>query len=156
MEIESRHPAQALTRLPSLVQTRPSGYALKYSAPFGIAMALIRGKAGIDEFEEHNYKDKEVMELASKVKVTGYESDEFPKHSPGWLIIKMKDGTAYEHREKFEKGSLENPISEEEMRAKYYDNASRVLPKRKVQEIQEIIDNLENLSDTANLLKLCF
>ena len=156
VEVESRHPNQQLAKLTSIAQTRPSGYALKFSAPFGIAMALIRGKAGIDEFAEHNYKDKEALELASKVKVTGYESDEFPKHLPGWVIIKMKDGNVYEHRIKFERGAIENPTSDDEIKAKYYDNALRALPRDKVKEIVTIVEDLEKLDDVSKLMRLCY
>ena len=140
----------------SLSQTRPSGYALKFSAPFAISMALTRGKAGIDEFEEHNYRNKQVLELASKVKITGYESSEYPKHLPGWLIIRMKNGTTYEHRIKFERGCLENPIPEEDIRAKYYDNASRGVSAEKVREIEKRVDDLENVGNIADLIRLCY
>lgn len=155
-EIESRHPFEELLRFKNLSQKRPSGYALKFSLPFGVAMALIRGKAGIDEFEEHNYKNKEALELGSRIEITGYESDEYPKHLPGWLLIKMKDGTVYEHRVKFERGCLENPIPEEEIRAKYHDNALRALPRDRVEQVEEMIDNLEDLDDISKLMKLCY
>jgi 2-methylcitrate dehydratase PrpD len=145
-----------LSKLTSISETRPSGYALKFSVPFGIAMILLREKAGIDEFAERNYRNEEVLELASKVKIMGYESDEFPKHLPGWVRIAMKDGTIYEHRIKFERGSLDNPTSDGEIRAKYYDNALRALPSEKVKKIENLIDELENLDDVSKLMRLCY
>ena len=101
-------------------------------------------------------KTKKSWTLRSKVKITGYETSEYPKHLPGWMIIRMRDGTFYEHRIKFERGCLENPIPEEDIRAKYFGNASRALPDKKLKEIEKLVDGLEELDDVSRLIELCY
>ena len=41
----------------------PTSYAAKFSLPFSIAVMLIRGKAGLEEFSDEAIRDPEILEL---------------------------------------------------------------------------------------------
>jgi len=70
-----------------------SSYGAKFSLPYSIAVMLIRGRAGLEEFSESAIRDHELLALAAKVR---YEVDpkiDYPRHFEGHVQLKMKDGS---------------------------------------------------------------
>ena len=49
-------------------QNPPNGYAAKFSIPYAIAVGMLRGDAGLSEYEEAVVQDPAVRALASKVR----------------------------------------------------------------------------------------
>ena len=99
-----------------------SPYAAKMSTPYSTAVALIYGKAGLQEFEECCLKDATVKALTKRVEV---ESDEemsriFPEKQSALLTIYTQK-ESYSERVDFPKGEPENPLDEEEFRIRYED-----------------------------------
>ena len=73
-----------------------SSYGAKFSLPFSIAVMLVRGRAGLDEFSDAAIRDPKLLELAAKVR---YELDptiDYPRHFEGHVKVKMNDGTVLE------------------------------------------------------------
>lgn len=93
----------------------------KMSMPFAVALALTKGSAGMEDFNEANVIDKEILSLARKVKVV--ENDELsalvPKKRASILKIVMKDGYIHSHRIDYPKGEPENPLTDEELVQKF-------------------------------------
>src|SRR5262249_59901010 len=64
-------------------QRPTSSYGAKFSLPYSIAVMLIRGRAGLEEFTDEAIRDPGVLELAKKVR---YELDptiDYPRHFSG-------------------------------------------------------------------------
>lgn len=95
-------------------------YSAKMSIPYATAVALIYGKAGLQEFTEANIIDPHVVELTHKVKVKADEdlSKIFPEKQSAIVAIQTSDAT-YSLRVDFPKGEPENPLTEEEFRNRY-------------------------------------
>lgn len=93
----------------------------KMSMPFCVALALCKGSAGMEDFNDTTVTDEEILALTQKVKVV--ENDELsalvPKKRASILNITMKDGTTISHRVDYPKGEPENPLSDEELEAKF-------------------------------------
>ena len=69
-----------------------SSYGAKFSLPYSIAVMLVHGRAGLDEFTDDAIHDAAVLELAGKVR---YELDptiDYPRHFSGHVRVKLKDG----------------------------------------------------------------
>ena len=49
-------------------QSPPNGYAAKFSIPYAIAVGMLRGDAGLDEYEDAVVHDRAVRALAGKVR----------------------------------------------------------------------------------------
>ena len=67
----------------------PTSYAAKFSLPFSIAVMLIRGRAGLEEFSDEAIQDAGILALAKKVR---YELDptiDYPRHFSGHVKIKL-------------------------------------------------------------------
>lgn len=95
-------------------------YSAKMSTPYSTAVALIYGKAGLQEFGEEVLNNPEVADLTKKVEVVANEeySSIFPDKQTAVLTI-TANGKTYSERVDFPKGEPENPMSEEEFRERY-------------------------------------
>lgn len=93
----------------------------KMSMPFAVALALCKGSAGMEDFNEANVTDEEILALTRKVKVVENEelSALVPKKRASILNIIMKDGTTLSHRVDYPKGEPENPLTDEELIQKF-------------------------------------
>jgi len=95
-------------------------YSAKMSIPYATAVALIYGKAGLEEFSEEKVKQESILELTRKISVLADESlsKNFPIIQAAIIEIISKDGV-FEERVDFPKGEPENPLSDTEFRERY-------------------------------------
>ena len=95
-------------------------YSAKMSTPYSTAVALIYGKAGLQEFGEDVLNSSEVAALTRKVEVVANDdySSIFPEKQTAVLHI-VANGKSYSERVDFPKGEPENPLSEEEFHRRY-------------------------------------
>ena len=95
-------------------------YSAKMSTPYSTAVALIYGKAGLQEFGEDVLNSSEVAALTRKVEVVANDdySSIFPEKQTAVLHI-VANGKSYSERVDFPKGEPENPLSEEEFHSRY-------------------------------------
>lgn len=98
----------------------PGSYSAKMSIPYATAVGLIYGKAGLQEFSEETVKEKEILRLVHKVKVSADDelSAVFPGIQAAVVTIKTKDGV-HKDRVDFPKGEPENPLDDQEFRERY-------------------------------------
>ena len=96
-------------------------YSAKMSTPYSTAVALIFGKAGLQEFCEDCLKDKTVKALTEKVIVHADEelSRIFPDKQSAIVTITTMDGKVYSQRVDYPKGEPENPLTDGEFRDRY-------------------------------------
>jgi 2-methylcitrate dehydratase PrpD len=122
-----------------------SSYGAKFSLPYSIAVMIVRGRAGLEEFTERAIRDSSVLDLARKVR---YELDptiDYPRHFSGHVKVFMKDGTVLEENQPHPRGGYEDPLPPAEIEAKFRANARLALPATKVEEIVRLIDRLEEI-----------
>lgn len=95
-------------------------YSAKMSTPYSTAVALIYGKAGLQEFSKENLENKNVQALTKKVQVIADDalSSIFPDKQSAVVTITTKKGV-YSERVDFPKGEPENPLAEDEFRERY-------------------------------------
>ena len=93
----------------------------KMSTPYSVAVALITGKAGIDEFSDNRILDKEILALSQKVNVSASDvlNALVPESRPAIVEITTHDNRKYTQRVDLAKGEPENPLSENEILEKF-------------------------------------
>ena len=94
----------------------------KMSLPFAAAAALACGAATLREFSEENVGNEEILSLARKVRVASNE--EFSRLFPEKQIAKVTVATdrgEFSRRVDYPKGEPENPLSEAEFAARFFD-----------------------------------
>jgi 2-methylcitrate dehydratase PrpD len=132
----------------------PTSYAAKFGLPFSVAVMLVRGKAGLEEFSDEAIRDPEILGLANKV---GYQLDstiDYPRHFSGHVKIRLADGTTLEENQPHPRGGLESPLPPEEIEQKFRANARLALPADKVDRIVDSVKKLEHLSSITALSDL--
>jgi 2-methylcitrate dehydratase PrpD len=135
-------------------QQPTSSYGAKFSLPYSIAVVLIRGKAGLEEFTDKAIRDAEVLDLAKKIR---YELDptiDYPRHFSGHVKLKLKDGTVLEENQPYPRGGLEEPLPREEIEDKFRANARLALADLRVERIIDAVRQIERLSSITSLANL--
>lgn len=94
----------------------------QFSMPFGAAVALLYRDAGLDRFSEENLRSAEVRKLMGRVNVQKDIRIEknFPKEWSGRVNVLLADGTEYDATVRHPKGDPENPLTWDELRAKFH------------------------------------
>lgn len=129
-------------------------YDAKFSLPYAVASVLVRGHLDLEDFTDAAIRDAQVLALARRVVYRDDPHSDFPARFPGWVRIRLKDGRQVEQREPVNRGSAENPLSEEEVRAKFRRNAARAIGTARAEEVIGCIVELENHDDLEDLARL--
>jgi 2-methylcitrate dehydratase PrpD len=135
-------------------QRPASSYGAKFSLPYCLAVMLIRGRAGLEEFTEEAIHEPSVLALARKVR---YELDptiDYPRHFSGHVKICLADGSVLEENQPHPRGGLEDPLPPEEIEAKFRANARLRLPPERADQIIAAVGCLEELPNMTSLADL--
>ncbi len=158
--IELRVPRAAVPILlePRADKLQPqNAYAARFSLPYAVAVVLLLGRAGIEEFSEERIRDPQVLALATRTSYVVDDSLPFPQAFPGWLKLKLKDGREVEQRMDASRGSREHPMSAAELYEKFAANMSRRLSAEKAKTVWEAgsaLERLGNIREFTTLLSL--
>jgi 2-methylcitrate dehydratase PrpD len=125
----------------------------QFSMPFGTAIALTYRAAGLDRFTEDNFGSPEIRSLMSKVVLTKDIRIEkhFPAEWASYVQVHLMNGKQFEKFVRFPKGDPENPLSWEELSAKFRSLAMRALPRERC---EQIIDLVSKIDPSASLRKI--
>jgi 2-methylcitrate dehydratase PrpD len=99
-----------------------SPYSAKFSVPFGVAAGFLDQAAGLGQFTEARIADPEILALAAKVRYEIDPDDDYPRNYTGTVIVRLRDGTVREARQPHMRGGAREPLSREEILAKFRAN----------------------------------
>ncbi len=121
----------------------------QFSMPFGAAVAILNGKATLDEYTLESVNSTRVKELMGKIScIKDPELEkEFPKKWPASVTLQAKDGKTYSTRIDFPKGDPENPLTWDELIDKFRNLMGPVFIETRQNEIIERVRSLENEED---------
>ena len=100
----------------------PNAYAAKFSIPYAIAVAIVRGDAGLSDYTDALARDPLLRSVASKVHYRVDPANPYPKRFTGHLLVTLDDATVHEHRQDFFKGGAGHPLGDAELRHKFDAN----------------------------------
>jgi len=115
----------------------------------------VDGDVTIRSFTDEKVRDPRILALAEKVEHEPDPDSPYPATYPGWLIIRLRDGTVLEDRQPFNKGSRENPMTEAEIARKYMNNALMKISEEQAAFIRDQIFNIQNIANILDLTR-CF
>jgi len=123
---------------------------------YWMTIALLERQAGLKQFTDEKVQEPKVREFVKRVKVTPDPSIQYP-WSKVKVKVNMKDGRSFTKMYFPPKGSPENPMSEEELIAKYRECAEWFgLGKEKTEKSIRLIMELEKLGNVEELMKLMY
>jgi 2-methylcitrate dehydratase PrpD len=126
----------------------------RVSFQYTMAEALYFGELGRHAYRADSLANPEILALARRVR---YEVDpEFPGPGrfKGAVRVTLRDGRSLVEVEEYNRGSAQNPMTDEELRAKFDDNASGFLSKPERDRLADHIGRLEQVPDARVLVDL--
>jgi len=113
----------------------------QFSMPYGAAVALLCGAAGLDQFTLEQIGSPRVRTTMGKVVLVkdAHIEETFPREWPARVAIQLESGQSYEKFVRYPKGDPENPLTWDELAAKFRSLAGAVLsPDRCGEIVQQI------------------
>lgn len=142
----------------ALIHHRPqSGLQAKFSMEFCVAVLLLERKATLAEFSDEYVRRPEVQELLRRVNFyvdPVAEKAGFDKMT-SLITVHLRDGRTLKDQADFAKGSPADPMTLEEVAAKFRGCAAYAKwPKEKTERVVETVSKLEQSSDVRELSAL--
>ena len=128
-------------------------YEAKFSLQYSTAAMLVHGSAGLSAYSDEAIADERVLDLARRVRYETREYDTYPGGFPGSVRITLRDGRVLEADLPYQRGGPENPLSADEVRAKFRENAGLALSAEDAESLEAAILSLERLDDVTGLLR---
>jgi len=124
----------------------------RVSLQYSLAEALYHAALGKSAYNAESLKNPEILALARRVHYHVDPDYPGPGRFKGAAKIILKDGRAFEEVEEYNRGSAENPMTYEELRAKFDDNASGFLSSEQRDHLARQIDGLEVIANASLLI----
>ncbi len=99
----------------------------RVSLQYSIAEALYFGELGKKAYSDQSRRNPDILALARKVRYRVDPDYPGPGRFKGAVTVTLKDGRQFTEVEEYNRGSFENPMTYQELRAKFDDNASGFL-----------------------------
>jgi 2-methylcitrate dehydratase PrpD len=109
-------------------------------------------RIGKHAYQPESLRHPEILALARKVQYYADPVFPGPGRFKGAVRIRLTDGRTVEEVEEYNRGSIENPMSEQELRAKFDENASAFLGPAERSRLADNIMQLEALADVSVLV----
>jgi 2-methylcitrate dehydratase PrpD len=126
----------------------------RVSLQYSVAEALFFGELGKHAYSDQSRRSPEILALARKVRYHVDPDYPGPGRFKGAVTVTLKDGRQFTEVEEYNRGSAENPMTYQELRAKFDDNASEFLSADASDTVADAIQHLEALPDAGVLLLL--
>jgi len=125
-----------------------TGLEGKFSIYHCIAMGLLQGACGERQFSDAAVRDPAAVALRHKVRV---RTDPAVKSEQCDLTLKLKDGRTLTKRIENALGSLERPMSDQALEAKFADLADGVIPKDQARRLMDLCWRVEGLRSASEI-----
>ena len=128
-------------------------YDAKFSVQFLVAAALIRGRLTFAELEPDALGDEAILALTRRVKFADDPDSPFPLAYSGEVLIKTHDGREFLHREHINRGAANRPLTNDEIVAKWQDNAAMAFGPDRVRDLQAAVLGLDEAAFGAGRVR---
>lgn len=127
-------------------------YTARFSLPFAVAVMLVRGKAGTEDFAEDAIADPAIRRVMSQV---SYEVD--PKYEvkdmPAWVEVTTRRGEIHRHEIPVVYGGSEHPIDPGALMEKFRAN-THAWGENRAAEVAAAIRRLESIAKVDALAQM--
>jgi 2-methylcitrate dehydratase PrpD len=135
-------------------RTPRSDYEAKFSLQYSAAAMLVHGRVNLQTYSAAALADPVVQQLAAKVRYEVQPYPTYPQAFPGGIRIRTRDGQILEEALDYQLGAPQNPMSEQDVRAKFRENASLTLDAASLDAVEEAICTLEEQDDVRAVFSL--
>jgi 2-methylcitrate dehydratase PrpD len=122
-------------------------YDAKFSLQYSIAALLVHGSVGVETYTMQAIREPAVLALAARVEHLQRAFPTYPRSFPGWVRIETRAGAVHELELEHQRGGPENPMSVDEVTAKFRANAAVALDTASIDELQASLLSLDEQDD---------
>lgn len=122
------------------------------SLPYSVAVALVDGQALFGQYNNARLADPQLRALSALVQIS--EDANLPRGVSCRISVETEDGRRFESQVDYPKGSIQNPMSDAELRAKFDSLVEPVLGAARAAEIADAVAHVEDLADAGMLMRL--
>ena len=164
LDIRKRH-APDLNAIQKIVMARHPDWAhyhqnaaprtyheAQVSLPFSVAVALRDGAALLKQYTDANIANPLIKRLSSRVEFV--VDKRLPRGVSCKMTMQMADGRKLSSQVDYPKGSIQNPMSDAELRGKFEHLAAPVLGDRRATQLADAVRNLERCASVRGLMQL--
>ena len=138
---------------PDEVKKHPqTDYMMRFSLPYVVAMAAIKGRVSPWEIDLKYARDPEVLALMSRVECISDDEKRNPGHFPGWIRVTTRDGRSIVCDHRYELGTPENPIKIENVIEKFHNNVDPYYSESQIAQITDTVGRFDSLESAAELI----
>jgi len=119
----------------------------RFSLPFAVALAALRGSAGPEQFTPSALADEELWGFAERVRVVADPelTARYPAERGAIVTLHLADGTERTARVVHPRGEPENPVSRHEIANKFLANARPVLGDVRAKQVVALVRRLPEI-----------
>jgi 2-methylcitrate dehydratase PrpD len=133
-------------------KTPKTYHEAQVSLPYSIAVALKEGQALLKQYSDRKLKDPVLRRISDLTSFTVDAS--LPRGVSCRMTMTMNDGRQFVSQVDYPKGSIQNPMSDEELRAKFDSLAVPVVGAARAAQIAELAGAIEKCGDVGQLMRL--
>ncbi len=145
----ARHPDWALYHQNKAPKTY---HEAQVSLPYSVAVAFREGQALLEQYTDRKLKDPVLLRLMSLTDIA--VDSNLPRGVSCKMTVTLSDGRKLVSQVDYPKGSIENSMSDEEIRAKFDLLATPVLGAARAARIAELVGDIERCADVGALMRL--
>lgn len=131
-----------------------NAYESQFSVPYSVATGLRFGRFGLEALEPAAFTDPNTVALAQLVECEADPAADFPRFFSAELRVELADGRVLHHREAVNRGAEGRPITNADIEAKFFDNATRCVPRAHAQHIRDAVLGLQQQASAAAVAHL--
>ena len=129
-----------------------TGMEGKFSHQYHVALAVLDRKVTIESFHDERARAKDIQDFMKKISIridASLPSNPDFRYFP--VMIRLRDGREVSAAQPLPRGHWKYPLQRSEWVGKFRENARRVLKEKNVEQVVELVDHLEDLSDVRVL-----
>ena len=127
-----------------------------HSLPYCLAAAMVDRKITTGSFSEEKLRDQRIWEVIDRIKGEASEEFEkmFPAKQPSRVVVRTTDGAEHEAYLEYPKGDPREPMTQEDLDAKFGALAAPLLDAERQRQVREAIFDCEGMSAAAFMAAL--
>lgn len=132
---------------------RPKTYhEAQVSLPYSVAVALTDGQALFAQYNDQRLGEPGLKRISEMVRITTDAS--LPRGVSCRMTMVMDNGDRYVSQVDYPKGSIQNTMNDEELRAKFDSLVQPVLGANRAAEIAAMVQSIEECENVGQLMQL--
>ncbi|MEM3133968.1 MAG: hypothetical protein QXR32_07370, partial [Candidatus Caldarchaeum sp.] len=127
-----------------------------HSLPYIVAVTLLDGGVWLDSFSADRVKKDDIASFIDRIEVVedAALTARYPEELPNKITAWLKDGRQVSEEVAIPRGHYKNPMTDQEVEAKFNRLASGLLSEQQRKEVVNIVWNLERLGSVSELVEV--